>query len=94
MVLIPDTALSFLYKILKSYKPDIVVGHSAIVSAYFRIVGILFPKIKKVIVLHAADYEGSGRLQKAEYLLQYVSDWSADTYKNRCHAKLSIMELN
>lgn len=83
--------LSFLFKVFKNYNPDIVVGHSAIVSAYMRIVGIFFPKIKKVVVLHAAaDYEGGGRLQKAEYLLQYmtdyvvgVSDWSANTYKNR-----------
>ena len=83
--------LSFLVKVFQAFQPDIVVGHSAVVSAYMRIVGILFPKIKKVVVLHAAaDYEDGGRLQKAEYLLQYmtdyvvgVSDWSANMYKNR-----------
>ncbi len=99
--------LTYLFKIFKSYQPDVVVGHSAIVSAYMRIVGVLFPKIKKVIVLHAAaaDYEGGGRLQKTEYLLQYVtdyvvgvSDWSADTYKNRfnhvpCKAIYNGVEL-
>jgi len=84
--------LSHLFKIFKEYQPDVIVGHSAIVSAYMRIVGVLFPKIKKVVVLHAAsaDYESGDRLQKAEYILQYftdyvvgVSDWSRDTYKNR-----------
>ncbi len=83
--------LSFIFNVFRTFQPDIVVGHSAVVSAYMRIVGILFPKIKKIIVLHAvADYEGGGRLQKAEYLLQYmtdyvvgVSDWSASMYKNR-----------
>jgi glycosyltransferase involved in cell wall biosynthesis len=95
---IPSHSLSkfqrftYLFKIFKNYQPDVVVGHSAIVSAYMRIVGIFFPKIKKVVVLHAAaaDYEGGDRLQKAEYLLQYVtnyvvgvSDWSANTYKKR-----------
>lgn len=94
---IPDNALSklnrltFLFKVFREFQPDIVVGHSAIVSAYMRIVGVLFPKIKKVIVLHAAaDYENSNRLQKAEYILQYftdcvvgVSDSSRDVYQNR-----------
>ena len=94
---IPDTSLSkvqrliFLYRVLKNFQPNVVVGHSAIVSAYMRLVGILFPTIKKVVVLHAAaDYESGGRLQKAEYLLQYftdyvvgVSGWSSDIYKSR-----------
>ena len=83
--------LSYLFKIFREYQPDIIVGHSAIVSAYMRIVGVLFPSLKKVVVLHAAaDYEGGGRLQTAEYILQYfttyvigVSDWSRDTYQNR-----------
>ncbi len=83
--------LTYLFKIFKNYQPDVVLGHSAIVSAYMRIVGVLFPRTKKIVVLHAAaDYDSSGRLQKSEYLLQYVtdyvigvSDWSADTYKNR-----------
>ena len=95
---IPSKALSkikrftYLYNVLSQYKPDIVVGHSSIVSAYLRIVGIFFPKIQKIIVLHAAaaDYESGGRLQKAEYGLQYftnyvigVSDWSTNIYRKR-----------
>jgi len=83
--------LIYLFKVFKRYKPDIVVGHSAIVSAYMRTVGILFPRIKKIIVLHGAeDYERSKLSQNTEYVLQYVSDyvvgvsdWSTDTYKNR-----------
>ncbi len=98
--------LTYLFKVFKSYKPDVIVGHSAIVSVYMRIVGVFFPKIKKVVVLHAsADYEGGGRLQKMEYLLQYVtnyvvgvSDWSANKYKNRfknvpCKAIYNGVEL-
>jgi glycosyltransferase involved in cell wall biosynthesis len=89
--------LVYLFTVFKNFKPDVVVGHSAIVSAYMRLIGILFPKIKKVVVLHAAaDYEGGGRLQKAEYLLQYftdyvigVSDWSTDVYKKRFFKVLS-----
>lgn len=94
---IPDTSLSkfqrlsFLFKVFKNFQPDVVVGHSAVVSAYMRIIGVFFPNIKKVVVLHAAaDYEGSRRLQNAEYIIQYftdyvigVSDWSRNTYKNR-----------
>lgn len=97
-LIIPDNPLSklkrlsYLFKVFKDFQPDIIVGHSAIVSVYMRIVGVLFPKIKKVVVLHAAaaDYESGDRLQKVEYFLQYftdyvvgVSEWSQNTYQKR-----------
>ncbi len=96
---IPDIKLSklqrifHLFKVFKAYHPDIILGHSAIVSAYMRIVGLFFKEIKKIVVLHATgDYETNSRLQKAEFILQYftdcvvgVSELSSDLYIKRYH---------
>jgi len=84
--------LKFLIKTFKEFSPDIVVGHSAVVNAYLRIAGSLFPKMKKVIVLHSGsgDYEKERRLRYLEYMLQRftdcvvgVSDWSSNIYRAR-----------
>lgn len=96
---IPDIRLSrlqrifYLFKVFKKYQPDIILGHSAIVSAYMRIVGLFFKKIRKIVVLHATgDYETNDRLQKAEFVLQYftdcvvgVSELSSNLYIKRYH---------
>jgi L-malate glycosyltransferase len=97
---IPNIKLSrlhrifYLFKVFRKYRPDIILGHSAIVSAYMRIVGLFFKNIRKIVVLHAtSDYEKNGRLQRTEFVLQYftdcvvgVSELSSNLYIKRYHA--------
>ena len=97
---VPDNSLSkpsrikYLVRLFKNYQPDVVVGHSPVVNAYIRIAGAMFPKVKKVIVLHSAsgDYEQGDKLQWMEHILQYftayvigVAEWSRDAYQRRYH---------
>lgn len=65
----------YLFKTFREFQPDIVLGHSSVVSVYMRIAGIFFPRIKKIVVLHAVNDYGKGSIWSfLEKILQHYTD--------------------
>lgn len=87
----------YLVKTFREFQPDVVLGHSSIVNTYMRITGMFFPRIKKIVVLHAVnDYRNKGIWYFLETILKFytdrivaVSERSAYFYelnfKKKCH---------